>query len=82
MCNPTAEYGPGANLSAPRQDCYVPDYVDSALAKVVAADPGYVALGPKLEMAMCNPTHDGAHMTPAGNQQAAKDYAAYYLQHL
>ncbi len=81
MCNPTADYGPGANDSAPRQDCYVPAYVDSALAKVVAADPSYLAVGPKLEMAMCNPAKDGAHMTAAGNQQAARDYAAYYLQH-
>lgn len=81
MCNPTAEYGPGANDSAPRQDCYVPDYVDSAIAKVIAAHPSYLAAGPKLEMAECNPAHDGAHMTGAGNQQAAKDYAAYYLQH-
>jgi hypothetical protein len=82
MCNPTADYGPGANDSAPRQDCYVPDYVDSAIAKVIAAQPAFLTAGPKLEMAMCNPSHDGAHMTGEGNQQAAKDYAAYYLQHL
>jgi hypothetical protein len=80
MCNPNADYGPGANDSAPRQDCYVPDYVDSAIAKVIAAQPGYLTSGPKLEMAMCNPSHDGAHMTGDGNQQAAKDYAAFYLQ--
>ncbi|HVY25446.1 MAG TPA: hypothetical protein VHB79_02800 [Polyangiaceae bacterium] len=82
MCNPTADYGPGANDSAPRQDCYVPPYVDTAIEKVIAAQPGYLAWGPKLQMAMCNPAHDGAHMTGDGNQQAAKDYAAYYLQHL
>jgi len=82
MCNPTAEPGPGANDSAPLQDCVVPKEADDAIAKVIAADPGYLAAGPKLEMAMCNPAHDGAHMTAEGNQKAAKDYAAYYLQHL
>jgi hypothetical protein len=82
MCNPTADYGPGANDSAPMQDCYVPPYVDSAIDKVIAEQPGYLTWGPKLQMAMCNPAHDGAHMTGEGNQQAAKDYAAYYLQHL
>lgn len=81
MCNPTADYGPGANDSAPRQDCYVPPYVDTAIDKVIAEQPNYLTWGPKLQMAMCNPSHDGAHMTGAGNQQAAKDYAAYYLQH-
>jgi hypothetical protein len=78
MCNPGADYGPGANDSAGRQDCYVPPYVDSAIQKVIAANPGYVALGPQPEMAMCNPSHDGAHMTGAGNQQAATDIAAFY----
>lgn len=81
MCNPTADYGPGANDSAPRQDCYVPPYVDSAIDKVIAEQPGYLTWGPKLQMAACNPAHDGAHMTGDGNQKAAKDYAAYYLQH-
>jgi hypothetical protein len=51
MCNPGADYGPGANDSAGLQDCYVPP---------------------------CNPTHDGAHMTGEGNQQAASDIAAFY----
>jgi hypothetical protein len=62
-------------------DCQVYSYVDTAMAKVVAANSDFVGLGPRLEMAMCNPAHDGAHMTAAGNQQAAKDYAAYYAKH-
>lgn len=78
MCNPGADYGPGANDSASRQDCYVPPYVDSAIQKVIAASPAYVALGPQPQMAMCNPSHDGAHMTGEGNQQAATDIAAFY----
>jgi hypothetical protein len=79
MCNPGANYGPGANDSASLQDCYVPPYVDSAIQKVIAANPSYVALGPQPQMAMCNPSHDGAHMTGEGNQQAAADIGAFYL---
>ena len=81
QCNPGANYGPGADAVAGRQDCQVYPYVDSAMAKVVAANSDFVGLGPKLEMAMCNPAHDGAHMTSAGNTQAAKDYAAWYVAH-
>ncbi len=81
QCNPGANYGPGADTVAGRQDCEVYPYVDSAMAKVVAANSDFVGLGPRLEMAMCNPAHDGAHMTGAGNTQAAKDYAAWYVQH-
>jgi hypothetical protein len=80
MCNPGADYGPGANDSAGKQDCYVPPYVDSAIQKVIAANPTYVALGPQPQMAMCNPSHDGAHMTGAGNQQAATDIATFYAE--
>jgi hypothetical protein len=82
MCNPGANYGPGADDSAAVQDCYVPDYEDSAYQKLVDADPTFVALGPKLQMAACNPAHNGAHMTAEGNTQAAVDMAAYYSMHL
>jgi hypothetical protein len=78
MCNDGANYGPGANDSASLQDCYVPPYVDTAIQKVIDANPTYVAHGPQPEMAMCNPSHDGAHMTGAGNTQAAIDIAAFY----
>ena len=78
QCNPNADYGPGANPVASRQDCRVTAEQDSAMDKVVAANPTFVAWGPKPEMAMCNPSHDGAHMTPEGNAQAATDIAAFY----
>jgi hypothetical protein len=82
MCNENAAYGdPGANDSAALQDCYVPPYVDSAIQKVVAADPGILAIGPELEMAECRVPPDGAHMTGEGNAQAATDYATYYNAH-
>ena len=35
-CNPNSKYGPGANMSASIQDCYVPPYEDSAIEKVAA----------------------------------------------
>ena len=82
QCNPGAKYGPGADTDATRQDCEVYPYVDSALAKVVAAHADFVGLGPQLSMAMCNPAHNGAHMTADGNKQAAVDMAAYYSKHL
>jgi hypothetical protein len=78
MCNPGADYGPGANDTAGKQDCYVPPYVDTAIQKVIDANPTFVAHGPQPEMAMCNPSHDGAHMTGEGNTQAAIDIAAFY----
>jgi hypothetical protein len=78
MCNPNADYGPGANPVAGRQDCYVTPEEDAAIAKVIADDPSFVAAGPKPQMAECNPSHDGAHMTGAGNQQAAIDIGTFY----
>lgn len=80
-CNPNQNYGAGADTAPGRQDCQVYPYVDSAMDKVVAANSDFVGLGPKLEMQMCNPSHDGAHMTGAGNTKAAQDYAAWYVQH-
>lgn len=81
MCNPGIQYGPGADDNVGRQDCYIPPYEDSAFAKAIAAQPGLLAMGPYPSMAECNPAHNGAHMTGAGNSQAAKDIAAYYNMH-
>ncbi|HVU49317.1 MAG TPA: hypothetical protein VHL80_01460, partial [Polyangia bacterium] len=39
MCNPNAKPGPGANDGAGPEDCYIAPYIDSAIAKVVAATP-------------------------------------------
>lgn len=78
MCNDDATYGqPGTNLVAAQQDCWVPDYQDAAIAKVAAQHAGFVGAGPKPQMMDC--PSDGAHMSPAGNTQAAKDLGAYYL---
>lgn len=41
-------------------------------------DSNYVALGPQFEMTMCNPSHDGAHMTGADNRIAATKVPAFY----
>ena len=78
MCNPKAKYGPGANTSASIQDCYVPPYEDSAIAKVAAAHPDFVGVGPKVEASACRVPVDGAHLSQASNTKAAQDMAAYY----
>jgi len=78
MCNPNAKYGPGANTSAPIQDCYVPPYEDSAIAKVAAAHPDFVGVGPVVEASACRMPVDGAHLSQASNAKAAQDVANYY----
>jgi hypothetical protein len=79
QCNPNAMYGaPDSDTNAGHQDCQVPDYADSAIAKVIAARPNLLALGPQFEMTACNPAHDGAHMTGADNKIAAQKMAAFY----
>ena len=79
--NPGADYGPGANMSAPRQDCYIPPYQDSAYEKFAAASGGFVSVGPKTEANACRNPVDGTHLSGASNTQAAKDVAAYYAAH-
>ena len=81
MCNPSENYGAGANTTVPREDCYVPPYVDSAIAKVIAAHTDFVGLGPEPQATMCNPTINGPHLSTASNQAAAKAIATYYVQH-
>jgi hypothetical protein len=78
-CNPNQMYGiADSDTNAGHQDCQVTPETDSAIAKVIAANPSYVALGPQFEMTMCNPSHDGAHMTGADNQISATKIAAFY----
>lgn len=81
MCNPDADYGPGANDNGAIQDCFVPTFADSAVEKIIAAEPLFLGRGAQVEMAECNPAHNGAHMTAAGNEEAAQDIAAFYAQH-
>ncbi len=81
QCNPNANYGPGANPVAGRQDCRVPDFEDSAIAKVAANHPGFVSVGPKTEADVCRNPVDGAHLSADTNKKAAKDIATYYAAH-
>lgn len=79
QCNPNQMYGVAdSDTNAQHQDCQVPKYADDAIAQVIAEDPGYVALGPQFEMTMCNPSHDGAHMTGTDNGITADKIAAFY----
>jgi hypothetical protein len=84
QCNPKAVLGaPDSDTNAGIQDCQVPAFADAAIAKLIAANPGYVALGPQFESTMCNappdsPNHNGAHMTAADNKIAAMKMAAFY----
>ena len=81
MCNPNADYGPGANPVAGRQDCYIPPFEDEAIAEVAAKHSDFVGVGPKVEANHCRNPIDGAHLNDDTNQQAAKDVAAYYMVH-
>jgi hypothetical protein len=79
QCNPNQMYGiADSDTNAQHQDCQVPQYADDAIAQVIADDPGFVALGPQFEMTMCNPSHDGAHMTGTDNGIAAQKIADFY----
>lgn len=78
MCNPDAEYGPGANDSAGREDCYIPPYADAAIAQVIAAHPELLAAGPQIEAPTCGPTVNGPHLGADNDKLTAKAIAAYY----
>lgn len=80
-CNPKENYGAGANMDAGRQDCYVPPFEDSAIAKVAAAHPDFVGVGPQVEALTCKSPVDGAHLDAASNQHAAQLIATYYAAH-
>jgi hypothetical protein len=76
MCNKNYRPGPGANLDAGRQDCYVPPYEDSALVKVAQAHPDLVGVGPIMEATSC--INNGAHLSGADNKAEAMSIAAFY----
>jgi hypothetical protein len=78
MCNPNANYGPGANDSAGREDCYIPPYADAAIAQVIAAHPDLLAAGPQIEAPMCGPTVNGPHLGAENDKLTAKAMGAYY----
>lgn len=78
MCNPNADYGPGAGTSAGRQDCYIIPEQDSAFEKAIAAHSNIAAWGPVLEATQCNPSHDGAHLTGDDNELQAQLVAEFY----
>lgn len=78
MCNPDAEYGPGANDSAGREDCYIPPYADAAIAQVIAAHPELLAAGPQIEAPMCGPTVNGPHLGADNDKLTAKAMGVYY----
>jgi hypothetical protein len=81
MCNPNEDYGPGADLDVPDEDCYVPPYVDSAIAEVIAANADFVGLGPEPQATMCNNPVNGPHLSTASNTAAASAIAAYFVEH-
>jgi hypothetical protein len=72
--------GPGTDHDAKKQDCHVPDYVDSAFAKVAAKHPGLVAVAPKFETPQCAAKIDGIHLHEQ-NRPAALPIARYYESH-
>jgi hypothetical protein len=77
MCNPNAKPGPGANDGAGPEDCYIPPFEDSAIAKVVAGHADSVGLGPIVMATMCN-GGNGGHLTGADNKLAATAIGNFY----
>jgi hypothetical protein len=77
MCNPNAKPGPGANDGAGPEDCYIAPYIDSAIAKVVAAHAESVGLGPIVMATMCNGGY-GAHLTTVDNKLVATAIGNFY----
>jgi hypothetical protein len=81
MCNPNADYGEGAGFVAGRQDCYILPEQDAAMAQALASHADIAAAGPVLEATMCNPSHDGAHLTGDDNEIVAQSMADYAAAH-
>jgi hypothetical protein len=69
--------GPNTDHDATKQDCHVPDYVDSAFAKVAANHPALVSVAPRFEAVKCAAQIDGIHLHEQ-NGPAAAPIAAYY----
>jgi hypothetical protein len=60
----------------------MPKELDDALAGVAAKFPGLVFVGPKIEAPNCAAFNGGGpHLTPQGNAEAAKAFAAYFVNH-
>jgi hypothetical protein len=68
--------GPNTDHDSKKQDCHVPEYVDSALAKVAANHPDLVSV-PRFEAVSCPTKIDGIHLHEQ-NGPAAAFIAAYY----
>jgi len=69
--------GPNTDHNATKQDCHVPEFVDSAFAKVAANHPELVTVAPKFEAHACAANIDGIHLGGA-NRPVAADIATYY----
>ena len=69
--------GPDTDHNSKKQDCHVPDYVDSALAKVAAHHPNLVSVTPKWEAVSCPIKIDGIHLHEQ-NRPPAEAIANYY----
>jgi hypothetical protein len=69
--------GPGTDHDAKKQDCHVPEYVDTALAKVAANHPDLVSVTPKFEAESCPAKIDGIHLHEQ-NGPAGAVIASYY----
>jgi hypothetical protein len=55
--------------------------LEAAMGEVAAAFPGFVFLGPKMEVRNCADLQDGGpHLTTAGNMAAAVPLAQYFAQ--
>jgi len=72
--------GPG-NQTCGNPMTVVQPFVDEAVAKVAAAFPKLVTVGPKFEAPGCDVfTKGGPHFTPEGMSRVANVYAAHYLK--
>jgi hypothetical protein len=69
--------GADTDHDAKKQDCHVPEYVDSALARVAANHPDLVSVTPKFEAASCPVKIDGIHLHEQ-NGPPAVSIAEYY----
>ena len=79
MCNPNGIVPPmvGENYRADEEDCYVPPFIDDALAQVAAQFPGLVFVGPHFESPACASPVNGAHLY-MWDKQIAAEIGAYY----
>ena len=69
--------GPNTDHDAKKQDCHVPEFVDSAFARVAANHPDLVSVAPKFEAVSCAAKIDGIHLHEQ-NGPAAVSIAQYF----